>query len=503
VNRRTAAVLILLAWAGALGWLVQRHYFSDDTSANGPRWPVPPGSAFLAIRLGERQIGLASVTVDTLPHGLRVVELQTVDLPAAPPDLRRTSLRIESLYTRALQLRSFQVDLLTERGRDARTGRVEGDTLLTVVDAPQGQPAETLRIALRRPIVRASAVPLVAASRGLPQARTRLNVEVFDPIDEELRVDRFTVAAESLFAVPDSAEFNPNLRRWTPAHSDTVRAWRLDGMEQGLPVHRWFDAAGMIVLTRHPFGATLERSAFELVQTNFRAAPPPLWDTSAAAPSYRPAQGRATPRSALAVVARLAPPGALARTAPALEGGWQSRASDTLRVAPPDAMAQADSEPDTLLGPVWSLARRDTALAQTAARILRREARPQQMATALNAWVGRTITLRGGPGTAPPLRTLAAGRGSAVERVLLLVGLARSAGLPARSVWGVVLAGGRWQLGTWAEIWAGTWLPMDPALRGRGTDAGRLRLGTGGSGRLLDLALRAGRLRFEVLEEKR
>jgi transglutaminase-like putative cysteine protease len=90
-----------------------------------------------------------------------------------------------------------------------------------------------------------------------------------------------------------------------------------------------------------------------------------------------------------------------------------------------------------------------------------------------------------------------------VERVLLLTALAQGAGLPARPVWGLVRLKGRWQLRTWAEVWTGTWLPLDPAAGPRGTDAGRIRLATGGVGRLLDLAIRAGRLRLEVLEEKR
>lgn len=73
-NRRTFAVLIFLTWVGALSWLVDRHYLSGDRLEPGenPRWPVPPGSAFMAATLAGRQIGLGTLSVDTLIEGLRV-----------------------------------------------------------------------------------------------------------------------------------------------------------------------------------------------------------------------------------------------------------------------------------------------------------------------------------------------------------------------------------------------------------------------------------------------
>ncbi len=498
LRRRTTAVLILAAWAGALGWLAQRHYLGGDRTERSSRWPVPPGSAYHSVRLGDRQYGLASVTIDTLPEGLRVTELVTVDLPALQDGVpRRTSLRIEARYARGLQLRSWRGDLLTEHGRRFVTGSVIGDSVLTVVNRAGDVPPETLTVRLRRPIILPSAIPLVVASRGLPRTGSRLNLEVYDPLDQELRTDRLLVAAESLFTVPDSAEFNETLGRWRVAHADTVRAWRIDGTEHGLPVSRWVDAAGMTVRIVHPLGAHLDRSAFELVNTNYRALPPPLWDTSAAAPSLLPGTGRDHPRPGLTVLAYLAPRAPVPEGVPSLEGGWQRRTGDTLHIA---RRTGWDSVPDRPDGRAARLEENPELMA-TATRIVGAERRPEAMARALNTWVRRTITLREGVGGSAAARVLARKSGTAEERVVLLVALAHAAGLAARPVWGVVREGEHWQLATWAEIHAGVWVPVDPGSPGATTGTNRVRLAIGGEGRLLDLALRAGRLRLAVLEE--
>lgn len=501
MKRRTLATLILAIWAGVLGLLAERHYLGGRTGEGLSRWPVPPGAAFHAIRFGDRQHGLASLTVDTLPEGLRVTELVTVDLPRLNPGTpRRTTYRVVALYTRGLQLISWQSDLLSEHGRASGTGTSSGDTLLTVVSLPLEEPGETLSIQLRRPVILPSAIPLVAASRGLPRPGSKLNLEVYDPLDHELRTERLVVAAESVFTVPDSAEYSETFRRWRVVHADTVRAWRLDAMVHGLPISRWVDASGMTVRTDYALGARLERSAFEIVNTNFRALQPARWDTSAAAPRYILSDGRPPPRRQLVVRAQLAPGSPLPADVPSLLGGWQVRNGDTLRVARRAGMTDTLPDPHSVAEPLLA---RDSAIFRTAARILHGEHRPEAASRRLTDWVRRAITLRESPSRGSASRVLASRRGTRQERVTLLVALARAAGLEARPVWGLVPIAGSWEVRPWAEIRAGTWFPADPEVAGTEGLASRVRLATGGEARLLDLALEAGRLRLEVLEETR
>jgi transglutaminase-like putative cysteine protease len=245
-------------------------------------------------------------------------------------------------------------------------------------------------------------------------------------------------------------------------------------------------------------GAVLDRSAFELVNSNFRALPVPPWDTSAAAPNYLPGEGSPEPARRLRVLAHLTPASVLPKVLPALEGGWQSRRGDTLEVSPTSG---TDSAPERGVIADPLLGADDPGLARAAALAAGRESQPARVAQALNDWVRRTIRVREGAGTWSAARAFRNRSGTAIERVRVLVALARSAGMEARQVSGLVRVNGRWQLREWAEIWTGTWTPADPGLASTSPLANRIRLITGGDARQLDLALRAGRLRLDVLEE--
>jgi Transglutaminase-like superfamily len=501
MSRRTLATLILSVWIGTLGWLAERHYLGVGRARGGPRWPVPPGYAFQSIRLGDRQYGFASLTVDTLEAGLRVTELVTLDLP--PPRAgtrRRTTYRVEGLYSRGLQLLRWRTDLLTEQGRTSGSGEVLNDSLLKVTGLTTPETADTFLVRLRRPIILPSAIPLVAASRGLPRPGSRLNLEVFDPLDLELRNERLQVTAESLFTVPDSATYSDILRRWRVARSDTVRAWRLDATVHGLPISRWVDAAGMTVRLDNPLGARFEQTAFEIANSNYRARPPAQWDSTPSAPDYQAGRGTPTGGRRLIVRARLTPDWPLPADVPALESGSQTRAGDTLAVgvgAPIDTGGPGPIPEEIRASP-------DSTIRSIAAHILRTERRQGPMARKLTAWVRRSITVREGPNSRSAGAILGGPRvATPQERLTALVALARAAGLEARPVWGLVHIDGRWELRPWAEIRTDRWVPVDPATPPSAGLADRIRVSVGGEARLLDLALRAGRLRLDVLEETR
>src|SRR2546427_3621384 len=57
----------------------------------------------------------------------------------------------------------------------------------------------------------------------------------------------FRSAAESTLVVADSADYDSTAMAWVPVHFDTVRAFRIEQVRDGVHGNAWIDAAGHIV----------------------------------------------------------------------------------------------------------------------------------------------------------------------------------------------------------------------------------------------------------------
>jgi hypothetical protein len=493
-------------WAVALLWLARREYFPPGGRQTGPSdWPVPPGSAFYAVRNGATQIGIASIVIDTGASGLRVKELLRLDPVPGAGSSGRLLLRTEAILAHTLRLRSWTGSQIEGDVETQLTGQVDGDSIL-LVTLTHGAEVESVGVRLARPVFPPTAVALgFVARRHLRIGRTA-TVAVLDPTDLTLRDQRMRVAAESVFVVPDSAAYDSTGRRWVIAHVDTVRAWRLDAVEHGLPVQRWIDGQGLLVRSTTPLGLTFERSAFELVSDNYRVERRRMGADST--------RREANQRVLVAAGTKAAAPVTSQRLQLALLSGdltgivlpgidsapGQQRTGDTVSlsmVAPRRSPPDSDASPD-LLQPDPLITSGDSAVRMLAASLGAAGGDPWRTAARLTAWVARSIGPEpGGLGTAS--RTLARHRGNPSDRAVLLVALARAAGIPARTVGGLLRMSDGWHYHVWAEMRAGAWTPADPELGQFPADANHLRLTIGGLGRESDLLPRAGRLRVNDL----
>src|SRR2546427_11052844 len=113
----------------------------------------------------------------------------------------------------------------------------------------------------------------------------------------------FRSAAESTLVVADSADYDSTAMAWVPVHFDTVRAFRIEQVRDGVRGNAWIDAAGHIVRATSPVAFTMERSAFEIAYENFRRR-----DTARVArASAAPPVGDVVPPTVIAAGARLLP----------------------------------------------------------------------------------------------------------------------------------------------------------------------------------------------------
>jgi len=506
VSRRTWVIAILVAWALSLGWLVKREVFRPTGARLAEAaLAVPPGALFYRLSVGGQQVGYASTTIDTLGNVLRVENVFVLDIPALG-SLHRTTARSIATVSRALRLESVATTFDGDLGQFTAHGRVLGDSVLSVAIIPQaGEDSQMTRIPLQGPITLPTLLPLRLAFGGELTSGRSYQARLFDPLLLTIRDVNARVASESTLVVSDSADLDSTVMVWIPEHFDTVRAFRIDHDAMGMPVSSWIDAQGRVVVSasdsskRAGTGFAMERAAFEIVYQNFKKR-----DTvRIARASAAPAPGEIVPLTALAAGIRDIP-------APRVRLRLRKNGHDTLDLAPPAAL-QAHAAPYRLPSQDTALARwlapepliqaHDPRIAAEARRIIGRERGPARVAELLSQWVHaslhRSIPETGSVPSA--VRVLENPRGDCNEAATLFVALARSTGLPARTVAGLIYLDGRFYYHAWVEVFLNDWIQVDPTFDQFPADAAHIRVATGGLARQIELVPLIGRLKLEVL----
>jgi transglutaminase-like putative cysteine protease len=119
----------------------------------------------------------------------------------------------------------------------------------------------------------------------------------------------------------------------------------------------------------------------------------------------------------------------------------------------------------------------------------------------LAQWVFEYLEKTPSIGIPEAIAVLDAGRGDCNEHAALFTALARTAGLPAQLVAGLVYVDGRFVYHAWSEVrGASGWLPVDPALGQVPADATHIALVYGDLSAQAALIPIVGRLRLEVVE---
>ena len=505
MSRKAVAILIMVVWFGALGWLAQRRTVGIHSGVIVRTWPVSPGASFFGVYRGDKQVGIATLSIDTLIEGLRTDEIVTLDLPHQSHSVRRSTLRTEALYSKSLRLLRWETNLLTDDGRSVVQGVLGEDGVITIYNGLRG-PIETLTVASpAEPLLLPGAVPFLLANAENRTIGRILTPTVFDPATTEISSTRFRVAAESTFIVPDSAEFDSTTSRWVAVHADTTPAWRLDGLEGGLPSRRWVDAHGITVRIERPIGLLVEQDAFEVVSTNYRAhGGTPGWDTAGAVRISETAPPVATTTQTNRM--RIALLGAdLSGFAPGVDGGTQQREADTITVIRADTANRGAQVGDSAALAPWLRATPlirsdDPRVRQRAADIVRDAPSSARKARLLGQWVSRAVRVERRPGSQSAVRTLARRTGTRDDKLLLLVSMLRAQGVPARLAAGLREESGHFYPNGWVEFFDGDWIPIDPENGTVPADASRLRLLIERPARPLDLMLLAGRTELTVLD---
>lgn len=516
--RLLAAVVILGAWGVGLSTLVRREYFQGRPQQLAEAaLRLGPSATYFAVEQDGKLTGFASTTIDTLPNGIDAVDYFVADVRVTGATAR-TSKRSVVKLSRGLSLRTFDTQVDSRDAPVHAGGRADGDSAVVFVRFTGTQPTDSQRVGVRGPIVLPALVPVVIALGEVPKVGRKYSIPMFDPATMRESATGFSIDAESLFTIADSAIFDQDKGEWVSARTDTVRAWRVRAPEAGDAFAGWIDAQGRVVESEQPGGITLRRTALQLAFENWRiardrataagAGTGDILERTAIAAGVSP--GR-TKRLSMTVLL-----GAPNLAGYDLDGGRQHFSGDTLTVvrerdagigASVPTMEPFQSgefrarfRPELAEEPLLQVHNHE--VVELAVRIVGDERNPRLMVQRLSGWVFDSVAKSVTSGVPNALGVLHAKRGDCNEHAQLIVALVRALGIPARVASGLLYLNGKFYYSAWAEVWLGTWVAADPTFGQFPADAAHLRLVVGGLSRQSALLQLMGNLKIKVLEAK-
>lgn len=476
-----------------LGWLSWRVYHRGSaTFTTGATPLLPPDAYFYSIRAGGIQIGVSSITVDTLTDGVRITERTGLDLPI---QLASSRSQYTSQYTLTpdLRLREFNLTFPGTGSPIIQHGTVEGDSVV-VITPGTGEPSRRVRVQASALMPPLAATVQLALQQKL-RTGTRAQVMTFNPGTLKTELVRLTVLDDSVFTVPDSAELDRAAGAWVPVHSDTLQAWKVEWKSGEQVTMNWVDRYGLPIRVISPSGLESERSAFEIVTINYRQRRTRAQRPGSVIPRTTISSGVIPETGVSAMRVWLSSEGTTWHLPDGDSSGGQSMDGDvvTTRVVGWDSSGPGYQLPgsDTLL-PRWQgsepmLGLEDSTLARQASAILAGTTDPVAATERLVTWVSNRIG-RSPESIVWSASTVLHRKQADVDgHTLLFVALARSAGLPARTVSGLLVSGDRLYFHSWAEVYLGRWIAVDPTYGEVPAGAGRVRIAIGTLARPMDL----------------
>lgn len=190
----------------------------------------------------------------------------------------------------------------------------------------------------------------------------------------------------------------------------------------------------------------------------------------------------------------------------ALDGGRQKLTGDRLEIIREDltklsATAIPVKEPrlQTFLQPTAFMQSDHPSIKTLAARIVGTETNAMKAAVKLKDWIYRELAKEPTVSIPNALEVLQVKKGDCNEHTVLFNALARAAGIPAKTVVGVVYLRGAFYYHAWSEVWLGRWVALDSVLNQFPADVTHVKFLEGEIDRQIDMLQLIGNLKIEVL----
>jgi hypothetical protein len=428
---------------------------------------------------GEK-IGYASQTITPKLKGYRLTDLSVLHLNLMG-SMQPATTRLEMEANEDWILEKFAFELVSREIRFAARGAVRENKLSLELESAGHKSSREL-VLTQAPYLLAALKPYVVTQQL--ETGKKFLFSTFDPATLSQQVTTVVIEGREQIRVGDRSE----------------AAIRLRQSFRGISVVSWVDGHGRTLKEESPAGLSLVRQdSLEAKNLPGRAVTLDIV-AQTAIPLTAPldnAQNRETLRLKLSGVN------------PAnfsLDGGRQKLKGDQVEIRREKTNGLAgqklpmkDLRLTSYLQPTPFLQTDHPDIRALAARITGGETNAYLVAMKLKDWVYKEISKQPTVSIPNALEVLQTKRGDCNEHTVLFNALARSAGIPAKTVVGVVHMRGAFYYHAWSEVWLGEWISLDSVLNQFPADVTHVKFLEGEIDRQIDLLQLIGNLRIEVL----
>jgi hypothetical protein len=382
-------------------------------------------------------------------------------------------------------LKDFDFELLSNDIRFLSRGKVIPGQLNLEIESA-GHTSKQIIPLTQPPYLAAALKPLVATQQLEPGKEHFFTI--FDPATLAQQITSVVIEAREQIIVGDQK----------------VPAIRLRQRFKGISVLSWIDGNGRTLKEESPGGFALRQEAPPEAKSFADSRAVPL-DLIARA-SIAVGESILQPQSRSKLRLRLSGVNVVDF---ALHGERQNFSEDVLRiereqVSPSDTykIPLKDRRFGSFLNPTAFLQSDHPSIRDRAVQILGAETDAHRAVVRLKNWVYNEIEKQPTISIPNALQVLQTKKGDCNEHTVLFNALARAAGIPARTVVGLVYLRGAFYYHAWSEVWLGKWISLDSVLDQFPADVTHVKFIEGEIDRQLDMLKLIGNLRIEALEQE-
>ncbi len=428
---------------------------------------------------GEK-IGYASQTITPKAKGYKLRDQSVVNLNMLGT-LQPATTRLEMDANEDWILENFDFELSSKEIRFSARGRVNGGKLTLQLDSAGHQSTREITLS-QAPYLLAALKPYVVTQQL--ETGKKFFFSTFDPSTLSQQVT--TVVIEGREQIRIGARTEPAIKLRQSFH--------------GISVVSWVDGQGRTLKEESPAGLSLVRqSKDEAKGRSPRSVPLDIIVQTAIAVAKPISDSQS--RSVL----ELKLTGINLANFP-LNGGRQRLSEDRLEIRREDptqlnlkAVPIKDPRLTSYLQPTPFLQSDHPSIRALTAKILNGEANSYRAAVKIKDWVFKEIAKQPTVSIPNALEVLQTKKGDCNEHTVLFNALARAAGIPAKTVVGIVYLRGAFYYHAWSEVWLGEWISIDSVLNQFPADVTHVKFLEGEIDRQLDILQLIGNLKIEVL----